>query len=68
MEIKKHYFMTCAALFFLGLIVAKPGSSFYPQSKSDSDRDCKLVKGKLDCEVKTVEYTINQPTIHYEYQ
>lgn len=66
MEIKKHYFMTCAALFFLGLIVAKPGSTFYPPSKEV--RECKLVKAKLDCEVKTVEYTINQPTIHYEYQ
>lgn len=64
MEIKKHYFMTCAALFFLGLIVAKPGSTFYPAAKED--RDCKLIKGKLDCEVRTVEYSINQPTIHYE--
>jgi hypothetical protein len=66
MEIKKHYFMTCAALFFLGLIVAKPGTSFYPAPKEH--RDCRLVKGKLDCEVKTVEYKINHPPIHYEYQ
>jgi hypothetical protein len=65
MDIKKHYFMTCAALFFLGLIVAKPGSSFYPAKET---RDCKLAKGKLDCEVKTVEYKINHPTIRYEYQ
>lgn len=66
MEIKKHYFMTCAALFFLGLIVAKPGSTFYPADKEN--RHCKVVKGKLDCEVRTVEYSINQPTIHYEFK
>ncbi len=66
MEIKKHYFMTCAALFFLGLIVAKPGSTFYPVNKEE--RDCKLAKGKLNCEVRTVEYSINQPTIHYEFK
>jgi hypothetical protein len=65
MEIKKHYFMTCAALFFLGLIVAKPGSSFYPPKEH---RECKLVKGKMDCDARTVEYRINHPTIHYQYQ
>ncbi len=65
MEIRKHYFMTCAALFFLGLIVAKPGSSFYPTKDL---RDCKMVKGKVDCDVKTVEYKINHSPVHYEYQ
>lgn len=65
MEIKKHYFMTCAALFFLGLIVAKPGSSFYPAKE---DRDCKFLKGKMNCEVKTVEYNMNHQTVHYQYQ
>jgi hypothetical protein len=47
------------------LIVAKPGSSFYPPKEH---RECKLVKGKMDCDARTVEYRINHPTIHYQYQ
>ena len=65
MEIRKHYFMTVAALFFLGLIVAKPGSSFQPTTKEQ--RDCKFVKGKLNCEYKNQEYQLDH-RVHYVYQ
>ena len=64
MDIKKHYFMTCAALLFLGMIVARPDSTFTPSKKG---RECKLVKGKMDCESKNLEYRLNFPNIHYEY-
>lgn len=65
MDIKKHYFMTFAALFFLGLIVAKPGDAFYPVKQ---ERECKLVKAKMQCEFKNQEYRLNYSAIHYEYQ
>lgn len=38
MEIKKHYFMTCAALFFLGLIVLKPQAFFYPAESKKEEK------------------------------
>jgi hypothetical protein len=46
MDVKKHFFMTFVALFFLGLIVAKPGSAF---RLSDFNRECRLSKGKMVC-------------------
>jgi hypothetical protein len=64
MDLRKHYFMTCAALFFLGLIVARPGATFQPMKEQ---RECKLVKGKMDCESKNHEYRLTYPNIHYEY-
>lgn len=64
MELRKHYFMTCAALFFLGIIVAKPGSSFYPAKEN---RECKLTKGKMECIYKNQEYKMND-SIRYVYQ
>lgn len=64
MEIKKHYFMTVAALFFLGIIVAKPGSTFNP---SHEQRECKLVKGKMDCSNKYQDnYKINHASFWYQ--
>ena len=65
MDIKKHFFMTFAALFFLGLIVAKPGDNFYPVKV---ERECKLVKAKLQCEDRGQEYRLNYSAINYEYQ
>lgn len=65
MDLKKHYFMTIAALFFLGLIVAKPGAAFYPVKE---ERDCKMVKARMQCEYKSQEYKLNYPAIHYQYQ
>lgn len=65
MDIKKHCFMTFAALCFLGLIVAKPGDAFYPVKEV---RECKLVKAKMQCEFKSQEYRLNYPAFHYEYQ
>lgn len=65
MERKKHYFMTCSALLFLGLIVARPGSSFYPAKEK---RECKLVKGRMECETPVQEYQINMSIVQYQYK
>ena len=65
MNIKKHFFMTLAALFFLGLIVAKPGETFYPAKEI---RECKLLKGKMSCADKSLEYQINYSVIQYQYE
>lgn len=65
MERKKHYFMTCFALLFLGLIVAKPGSNFYPAKEK---RECKLIKGRMECETMIQEYQINTPVVQYQYE
>lgn len=65
MNQKKHYFMTFSALFFLGLIVAKPGESFTPTEKQ---RECKWEKGKMECETKIPEYQLNYSAIRYQYQ
>jgi uncharacterized protein (UPF0179 family) len=65
MNIRKHFFMTFAALFFLGLIVAKPGETFYPAKEM---RDCKLDKGKMTCVEKGQEYRINYSVIQYQFE
>ena len=65
MNVKKHFFMTISALFFLGVIVAKPGDNFYPKKK---EPECKLVKAKMHCEERDQEYRLNYSVIHYEYQ
>ena len=65
MDIRKHYFMTFAALFLLGMVIAKPGDTFYPVKEK---RDCKLVKAKMQCEFKGNEYRLKYPVIHYEFQ
>lgn len=57
--------MTCFALLFLGLIVAKPGSNFYPAKEK---RECKLVKGRMECETMIQEYQINTPVVQYQYE
>ncbi len=56
--------MTLSALFFLGLIVARPGSAFIQPSEH---RECKLSKGKMACENNRQEYRLNYPPVHYEY-
>lgn len=66
MNLKKHYFMTVTALFFLGMIVAKPGETFTP--KDEQTRECKWTKGKMECEYKNPEYQINYPAIRYQYR
>lgn len=65
MEKEKHYLMTCLALLFLGLILAKPGASF---SSSHLNRECKLVKGRMNCEAPVQEYQLNMPVVHYHYK
>lgn len=65
MNLKRHYFMTFSALFFLGLIVAKPGESFTPSEKL---RECTWSKGKMECETKNPEYRMNYPAVKYHYQ
>ena len=62
MNIKVHYLVTLCALFFLGVIVTKPGQ-LIPNEKSE--RTCKLMKGKMDCFYKYSEYRINA---NYEVQ
>lgn len=57
--------MTCAALFFLGIVVTKPGITFHPARKEE--RDCKIVKGKKDCETRLREYRLNQSSVQYKY-
>jgi hypothetical protein len=64
MELKKHYFITCAALFFLGMIITSPDSSFTPVRR---ERECKMVKGKMNCDSKHSDYRTNYPNIHYEF-
>jgi hypothetical protein len=63
-EIKYHYFMTCAALFFLGLVITKPSTTFSP---ANEERVCKFEKSKIDCEKRSKEYRVNISPIHYEY-
>lgn len=54
MQRKKHYFMTCAALLFLGLIVLKPRSYFEPvQTKNAVE--------------KSYDHRIKFPVVKYEY-
>lgn len=65
MEKKQHYILTCTALLFLGLIVMKPGTSFNPAKEK---RECKLVKGKMECETIIQEYRMNMPVVHYQYE
>jgi len=66
MNLRKHYLMTCAALFFLGIVIAKPGASFHPYEKEE--RECKTIKGRKDCETRLREYRLKNQSIHYEYQ
>ena len=67
MDIKNHFFMTFVALFFLGVIVAKPGDAFQP---ANEDRDCKLVKGKMACVYHYHENRITNTIgeIRYQYR
>lgn len=65
MNLKKHYLMTVSALFFLGLIVAKPGDSFTP---SEEERVCRRDTENLECEKKLLEYEINNPVVKYHYR
>jgi hypothetical protein len=64
MELRSHYFITLAALFILGILVARPGTAF----QATSDKHCRFLKGKLECEVRIQEYQLNHPVIHYVYE
>ena len=64
MNITRHYLMTFSALFFLGLIISKPGETFNP---SKEDRECKINKGKMDCDTK-IKQPLQNSAIHYIYQ
>jgi hypothetical protein len=64
MNIKKHFYMTFAALFFLGLIIAKPGEAFYPAKEIVT---CNVVKSGMGCADKNLEHQINYSVIHYQF-
>lgn len=65
MNLKKHYFMTVSALFFLGLIVSKPGDTF---TSHEAPRECRWTKGKMKCEFRNLEYQINHSVVKYHYE
>lgn len=67
MDIRNHFFLTFIALFFLGVIVTKPGDAFRP---SNEERDCRLDKGKMACVYHYHEDRINNTIgeIHYQYK
>lgn len=65
MELKKHYLMTVAALFFLGVVMAKPGATFFPVK---DQRECKLVKGKINCSNKFQENKVISTSFWYKYE
>ncbi len=56
--------MTVLALFFLGLIIARPAETFRPKEK----RECKFVKTRIDCVTKAKLYKLNDGGIYYEYE
>jgi hypothetical protein len=63
MNIKLHYFVTFSALFFLGLILSSP----VPGPAQNTERECKVIKGKMDCYYKYTEKRINKNTeVHYK--
>lgn len=64
MNLKKHYLMTGLALFFLGIIIAKPGESFQPKEK----RICRFEKTRMTCETKNPVYKLDDKGIYYQYE
>jgi hypothetical protein len=52
MNISKHSIMTFVALCFLGVIISKPGEAFQSNEIEKVERECVLLKGKMDCENK----------------
>jgi hypothetical protein len=67
MERNKHYFMTCAALVFLGLILVKPGTAFYPAG-ADASKECwQSDRQSRQCKTRTPEYQLNMSNVKYEY-
>lgn len=65
MNKKMHFFMTFIALFFLGVIIGKPSSAFYPEKVL---KECKWVKGRRICEQINPDYSLNYPVIQYQYK
>ena len=57
MKIKIHFLVTLGALFFLGVIIKTPDN--YRPAQND-ERNCKLIKGKMDCFYKYTENRINK--------
>ncbi len=65
MEIRRHHLLTLAGILFLGVVIAKPGTSFYPVKEQ---RECKLEKGKLNCVSKFQEIKISKMPVWYKYE
>jgi len=65
MEIRRHHLLTLVGIFFLGIVIAKPGATFYPVKEQ---RECKLEKGKLNCVSKFQEIKISKMPIWYKYE
>lgn len=56
--------MTGLALFFLGIIIAKPDDSFRYREK----RICRFEKGRMICVIKNPEFKLNEMGIYYQYE
>jgi hypothetical protein len=65
MEIRKHFFMTFSALFFLGLILGKPESAFTPVDIEY--KECKFVRKSLACDLEN-KVARDAPSISYQYE
>lgn len=64
MDFKNHFFLTFVALMFLGVLAVKPGNVLY--SVKD-DRECKIMRGKMDCDIKHYEYEMNDAIAGVRY-
>lgn len=65
MEIRKLFFMTFSALFFLGLILGKPESAFTPVDIEN--KECKFVRRSLACDVK-YKVALEAPGFSNQYE
>lgn len=65
MRIRRHHLLTVAGIFFLGVLISKPGATFYPVKEQ---RECKLEKGKMNCVNKFQEVKVTKMPIWYEYE
>lgn len=67
MDLKNHFFLTFTALFLLGLIISRPGNAFLSKQE---ERDCRMIRGRLDCMESRSEYKMNDSVknIHYHYE
>lgn len=56
MDFKNHFFLTFVALLSLGVMAIKPGNTF---RQGGDQRECKHLKGKVECSRQVEEYKIN---------